>query len=247
MKKRGTISRCCCGGGGAGQCLDACLPEFSSSCPFGVSGQLFFDATQAADNCGWFRSSQGNVLAISGENGNFSGVGSFRVATALVEKTMAFDYRNVSTITLSYTSEIDIVPYTTIPTTIGWLVKEFGILHKSHYQGPRNAPIPYEQFPPMIIYPGGQVEAGQSADIQMVIEFGQTLSSDRIELQGIETCRDEKEVSITTTIDGVVMPTLTTSTFFAGVVCRLRTKIDMRQTTRDFISTATSNANLVTS
>lgn len=90
MKKRGTISRCCCGdGGGTGPCVDVCEDNYNSCTPSNI-GRAFFDEATARSDCGWFNAAIGFNAALNpGRDGTFTVAGQF----CNCFKSFSFDYR----------------------------------------------------------------------------------------------------------------------------------------------------------
>lgn len=128
MRKRGTVSRCCCGDqSGVGVCADACVSSWNNCSP-SSSGLLYGDPdtvvlqdamTDAWNNCGWYRSwpppnSNSAFVGnrIEGSRGDFThtntvpGFFGEDGAGGWVVRQFQFDYRTVSSIQVSYTSTL---------------------------------------------------------------------------------------------------------------------------------------------
>lgn len=231
MKKRGTISRCCCGdGAGAGVCGDACEQQYNN-CAASAIGDVYTDSGDAETNCGYLLQTQTVPI---GADGIFEVQGSGTTnesRRSLLRKQFQFDYRTRTQIFAELDVEVSPVQFgagngsVTLDLLGG--TSAFVRITSSRITagaGGDNYSIP---MPPNTI-----------ATIRMELDIGDVVSTSRDPVRG---CVDTVACPVRAYVNGSQVASGSTNVAFYGKECFRFVNIDViaEPPTRPFISSIT--------
>lgn len=227
MKKRGTVARCCCGGGGVGQCPDACVSNWNN-CPQSNTGAIFSARSLAYDNCGWLY--QTGLANVAGVDGTFSVISN---GQATLRRFFSFDYRTTLTSSIEFQSTVEEGSSLSVSGFGSSLIVEHAkIFGQSTIASGSQSDIANDT---VIIQVDATLGSVQSSRRDFATVYDRATDSDVLQ----DSCLEAVVITLDIYVDSILFETTQSLLEFAGIRCY--TFWDLNVSSQNFIGPSTAN------